>query len=245
MEFAMKTMLRVGLLGLILATSAAPVARAQDRPPVDERFRATTLDLSAYGETRIAPDMASIHLGVTSEAKTAAEALSANSARMSQMMAALRAAGIPAKDIQTSGLNLNAQYVYVQNEPPRPNGYQASEQVTVLVHDLPRLGAAVDATVRAGANQVNGIGFGLADPTSAENAAREQAVRALQVKADLYARAAGYRVSRLVSLSEGGGTDVGRPPVPMMAAARMQSVPVAPGELTVRVEVTGVYELNR
>lgn len=241
----MKTVLRVGLLGLILATSAAPIARAQGRPPVDDRFHATTLDLSAYGETRIAPDMASIHLGVTSEAKTAAEALSSNSARMSQMMAALRAAGIPAKDIQTSGLNLNPQQVYVQNEPPRLTGYQASEQVTVLVHDLPRLGAAVDATVRAGANQVNGIGFGLADPTSAENSAREQAVRALQAKANLYAHVAGYRVSRLVSLSEGGGTDNGRLPVPAVYSRSAQSVPVAPGELTVRVEVTGVYELTR
>ena len=242
----MKTFLRVGVFGLVLAVAAAPVAFAQTAPPGVDRFHATTLNLSAYGESRIAPDMATIRLGVTSDAKTAAEALSANSARMNQILAALKAAGVPAKDIQTSGLNLNAQYVYVQNEPPRLNGYQASEQVTVQVRNLPRLGAVADATVTAGANQLNGISFGLADPTAAENAAREQAVRALQAKADLYARATGYRVSRLVSLAEGAAVDDGgRPPVPVMAMARAQAVPVAPGELTVRIDVTGLYELVR
>jgi len=242
----MKTYLRAAALGLALAACGATGAWAQAPPAAADQFHATTANLSAWGETRIAPDMASIHLGVVSEAKTAAEALSANSARMNQVLAALKASGIPAKDIQTSGLNLNPQQVYVQNEPPRVTGYQASEQVTVQVHNLPRLGAAVDATVNAGANQVNGISFSLADPTAAENAAREQAVRALQAKADLYAHATGYRVLRLVSLSEGGGIESPRPPFPMAAAqARMQSVPVAPGELTVRVEVSGLYELTR
>ena len=131
-------------------------------------------------------------------------------------MAALKKAGIAAKDIQTSGLNLSPQYVYEQNQPPRLTGYQASNQVTVTVHDLTKLGAAVDATVNAGANQVNGISFGLNDPTAAENAAREDAVKALQAKADLYAKATGYRIGRLVSLSEGGGYTP-QPPMPMMA----------------------------
>jgi uncharacterized protein YggE len=168
---------------------------------------------------------------------------------MSQVMSALQKAGIAAKDIQTSGLNLNAQYQYEQNLPPRLTGYQASNQVTVTVHDLARLGAAVDATVTAGANQVNGISFGLDDPTAAENAARERAVKALQAKADLYARATGYRVGRLVSLSEGGGYSV-PPPMPMMMnqmkrEAMAADTSVSPGELKVRIEVRGLYELSR
>jgi uncharacterized protein YggE len=115
--------------------------------------------------------------------------------------------------------------------------------VTVTVHDLKRLGQAVDATVDAGANQVNGISFGLDDPTAAENAARETAVRALQAKADLYARATGYRIQRLVSLNEGQAS-YPQPPRPMMSAAMEKSADtsVSPGELTVRVDVTGLYE---
>jgi uncharacterized protein YggE len=86
---------------------------------------------------------------------------------MNGVMASLRKAGIAEKDIQTSNLNLNPQYRYVENQPPELVGYQASNQVTVTVHDLKKLGAAVDATVGAGANHVQGISFGLEDPTAA------------------------------------------------------------------------------
>jgi uncharacterized protein YggE len=232
----------------MFAAGAAPAALAQAAPPVaDTMFRATTLNLAAYGEVRAPPDMATINLGVMTQARTAAEAMQANAAQMAQVMATLKKAGIAAKDIQTSGLNLNPQYVYEQNVPPRLTGYQASNQVTVVVHDLARLGAAVDATVNAGANQVNGISFGLNDPTATENAAREDAVKALQAKADLYAKATGYHVGRLVSLSEGGGYTPG-PPMPMMAyAAKREAMDtsVSPGDLKIRIDVSGLYELTR
>lgn len=246
----MKALVRAGALGLLLATAtAAPAALAQTPPPsADSMFKATTLNLSAYGETRVAPDMANISLGVVTEAPTAAGALSANSERMTQVMAALKKAGIAEKDIQTSGLNLSPQYDYVQNEPPRLRGYQASNQVTIRVNDLDRLGAAVDATVKAGANNVNGISFGLKDPSAAENTAREAAVKALSAKADLYARATGHRVGRLVTLSEGGGYSPPSP-MPVMAYARMEkasdATPVSAGELQVRIDITGLYELVR
>jgi uncharacterized protein YggE len=247
-ETSMTPFVRAGAIALLLATaSAAPAALAQTAPgaAADTLFRATTLNLSAYGETRIAPDMASINLGVNTEAPTAGAAMQANAAQMGRIMAALRKAGIADKDVQTSNLNLSAQYDYVQNQPPKLRGYQASNQVTVVVHDLARLGAAVDATVAAGANQVNGISFGLSDPTAAENAARQDAVKALAAKAGLYAGATGYRIARLVSMSEGGGYTPA-PPQPLMALSRMakaEATPVAPGELDVRIDINGVYEL--
>ncbi|HEY9233775.1 MULTISPECIES: SIMPL domain-containing protein [Phenylobacterium] len=247
----MKTIIRAGAMALLLSSAAAPAAFAQttQAATADSMFQTTTLNLSAHGETRVAPDKATINLGVVSEAPTAAAALSANSERMNTVIAALRKAGIADKEIQTSGLNLSAQYDYVQNEPPRLRGYQASNQVTITVNDLARLGPAVDATVKAGANQVNGISFGLKDPTAAENAAREEAVKALAAKADLYAKATGHRVQRLVNLSEGGGFVSPPPPMPVMAYARMEkaadATPVSGGELSVRVDITGLYELTK
>ena len=244
----MKTFLRAGALSVILAASAAPLAMAQaPSPAADAMFRATTLNLAADGEVKAAPDMASISLGVMTQARTAQDAMQANAQRMTEVMAALRKAGIAAKDIQTSGLNLNPQYVYEPNAPPRLSGYQASNQVTVTVRDLAGLGRAVDATVGAGANQVNGISFGLANPAAAEDAARLAAVKALQAKADLYAKATGHRIVRLAQLSEGGGYSA-PPPMPMVAMARMEkadSTPVSPGELVVRVDISGVYEVAR
>jgi uncharacterized protein YggE len=245
----MKTLMRAAVLGLALtaaAGAASPSLAQAPAPAADTMFRATTFNLSAYGETRVAPDMATISLGVLTEAKTAAEALAANATRMNAVIASLRKGGIADKDIQTSNLNVAPQYRYVQNEAPVLTGYQVSNQVTVTVRDLKKLGGAVDATVGAGANQVNGISFGLADPTAAENAAREAAVKALTAKADLYARATGYRISRLVSLSEGGGYSP-RPPMPMMEARAQfkDSTPVAAGELNVRIDISGLYEATR
>lgn len=246
----MKTLLRAAAFGLALSAAAAPAVLAQAAPPAaDSLFKATTLNLGAYGETRVAPDMATITLGVMTQGKTAAEAMQANATRMAAVMASLRKAGIADKDIQTSNLNLNPQYRYVENEPPVLIGYQASNNVTIIVHDLKRLGSAVDASVGAGANQVQGIAFGLEDPTTAENAAREAAVKALAAKAELYARATGYRITRLVSLTEGGGY-VSPPPMPMerfaMAAqAKDAGTSISGGELKVRVDVSGLYELGR
>ena len=246
----MKTFVRAGAMALLLAAAAAPAAFAQTaQPSAGSMFQTTTLNLSAYGETRVAPDKATINLGVVTEAATAAGALAANNEKMNSVIAALRKAGIAEKDIQTSGLNLNAQYDYVKNEPPKLRGYQASNQVTITVNDLAKLGGAVDATVKAGANQVNGISFGLKDPSAAENAARQEAVKSLAAKADLYARATGHRVNRLVNLSEGGSYMPSPPPAPMMAYARKEmadgGAPIAAGELNVRVDITGIYELSR
>lgn len=232
----------------------APMALAQ--PPAaaapaaaDTLFRATTLDLSAYGEVKVQPDAATINLGVMTEAPTAAAAMAANAAQMARVLAALKAAGIAPKDIQTANLNLSPKYEYAPNQAPRLTGYQAANDVRVRVRDLTRLGAAVDATVSAGANQVNGISFELNDRTGAESEARVKAVRALQAKADEYAKATGYHLLRLVSLSEGASVQGPRPVVltamRRMAAEAAPAPPVSPGEMNVRIDVTGVYELTR
>jgi hypothetical protein len=233
---------------LLLASAPAAIATAQDSAAAEAMFRATTLDMSASGEAKIAPDMATITLGVQTDAPTASDAMAQNATRMTRIVAALKASGIADKDVQTSNISLDAQYDYEQNQPPKLRAYQASNTVTIAVYDIARLGRTLDAVTGAGANQINGVGFGLKDPSAAENEARLKAVKALQAKADLYAGAVGYRVARLVSLSEGGGYAPSPPrPMAMMRAgfAKADATPVQAGELTVRIEVNGVYEISR
>jgi uncharacterized protein YggE len=228
----------------VLALSAVPAA-AQGN---DAAFRATTFNLSASGETAIAPDMATITLGVQTEGASAAAALSANGTAMNKVIAALKKAGVAERDIQTSNLNVNPQYVYEQNQPPRLTGYQASNQVTILARDLSKLGQTVDAAASAGANTVSGISFGLQNPQKAEDEARIKAVAALKAKSDLYARATGYKVVRLVSLNEAGGYTPSPQPVPMFAMAKREmadSTAISGGELKVRVEVSATYEAQQ
>ncbi len=249
-----RLLLMSGAVMAAAALFAAPAARAQSQPDggapmmIHAMAERPALNLSAHGEVKTAPDMATISFGVVTEATTAAEAMSLNAARMNQVMAALRRAGIEARDVQTSGLNLSAQYDYVQNEPPRLRGYQASNQVTVIINDLTKVGTTADAVVAAGVNQINGIGFGLKDPSAAENQARLIAVRNLRAKASLYAEALGVELGGIRTLSEGGG--YGPRPQLMYARAEMAMdsagpTPVAAGELTVRIDITGVYDLNR
>ena len=244
----MKSLIRAAVLGALI-TAGAAAAYAQQSPlvvqqPADAR---QTFNLSAHGEVRIAPDMATISLGVMTEAPTAAQAMAQNAARMTQVIAALRAQGIAERDIQTSSLNLNPQYTYRENQPPLLRGYQAQNQVTIRVTDLARLGQALDAVVSAGSNQINGISFGLQNPAAAEDQARRAAVRELQSKARLYAEATGLNLIRLVNLSEGGGYNPPPPmPMPMFARAEMAQAdtPVSGGELTVRIDINGVFEVN-
>ncbi len=232
---------------LVIPSLVPAAVAAQPAPSTDAAFRATTLTLSSQGAARSRPDQAQISLGVMTEAPTAAEALRLNSERMTRVIAAVRRASVEERRIQTSGLSLSPQYTYAENQPPRLRGYQASNQVTVTIHELDRLGAIVDAAVTAGANQVNGIGFGLRNPDAAADEARRQAVANLQRRAELYAAAAGLRLLRLVNLTESGGYQ----PQPPVVLARMQmadtaaSAPVSPGEVEVRVDVTATYELAR
>lgn len=245
---------RKSALGAALAALlVAPAALAQSYPEggapitVQAVVDRPALTLAAHGEVRVAPDMATLSFGVVTEAATAQEAMALNARRMAEVSAALRAAGIEPRHVQTSGLSLAAQYDYVENSPPRLRGYQASNRVSVIVEDMDRTGRVVDAVVAAGVNQVDGIAFGLKDPAAAENAARRLAVRALQEKAALYAGALGVPLGGIRALTEGGGY-VPRPPQPMYARAEMSadaSTSVSPGELTVRIDVTGVYDLLR
>ena len=237
-----------------LTAFAAPAAFAQSSSggatPMQVHAMAAqpALNLSAYGEVRVAPDMATITFGVTTEGTTAQAAMADNARRMQEVFAALSRAGIADRDIQTSGLNLSAQYDYVENQPPRLRGYQASNQVTVIINDLTKVGSTADAVVSAGVNQINGISFGLKDPKAAEDQARVLAVRALQDKASLYAQALGVELGAIRSLNEGGGYTP-QPPMPMYAArlqmADSASTPVAAGEMTVRIDITGTYDLGR
>ncbi|MDB5477094.1 MAG: hypothetical protein JWP49_2605 [Phenylobacterium sp.] len=244
----MKSFLRAAALAIAVVATAAQVAFAQPAPPaMDARFQATTLNLSAYGDVMATPDMATITLGVQTEAATAAQALAANAEQMTRVMAALKRAGLADRDIRTSQLNVNPKYLYEQNQPPRLTGYEASNQVTVIARDLRRLGQTVDAAVGAGATNVGGISFGLIDPTAAEDAARLVAVRALQAKAELYARAVGHPIARLVNLTEGASYSPPQPVEMMMTASKRMAAPtpVSPGEMQVRIQVSGVYELAR
>ena len=180
----------------------------------------TRLDISATGEVSRVPDLAIISAGVQTLRPTATAAIEENAARMERVRAALKRAGIADKDIQTSSINLNPEYRYAENQPPALTGYRASNTVNVKFRDLKRTGAILDALVREGANQINGPSLTIDKPEAAYDEARVKAIAVGQARAELYARALGKRVVRLLSVSESGSMIPGRCRWPMRATWR-------------------------
>lgn len=241
--------LRPLLLVIALALGTPMTASAQSQTATAYAMPAdgTLLSVSATADAKRVPDVATISTGVVTQAADANAAMRANAAQMDKVMAAIRAAGIAERDIQTSGISLNPNYKYGENQPPTIVGYQASNTVNVKVRDLSKLGRVLDTLVAQGANQVNGPSFEVDKPDEAYDEARVAALKKAQARALTYADALGLKVRRIVSISEGGASFPR--PMPMiqaMAADSMQKeTSVAPGESTLSVNIDVVFELGR
>ncbi len=233
------------LLSLPLALGIVTTASAQGMvPPLSAD--ATLLSVQAQADAQAAPDIATLSAGVVTQAADGNGAMRQNAEQMTRVLAALKSAGVAERDIQTSGVNLQPQYRYAENQPPAITGYQASNTVNVKLRDVAKMGKVLDALVASGANQINGPSFGIDDPEPLYAQARLEALKLAQARADSYAKALGLRVRRIVSLGEGGAAmPMPVPRMAMMKAEAMDSTPVAPGQSSVSVSLDVVFELGR
>lgn len=223
-----------------LATGIALPAAAQQAPAAPLLLDATLLDVVAAGKATRVPDVATLRAGVVTQSATAAAALQENAARMNRVVAALRKAGVAPRDIQTAQIALAPQYRYAENEPPVITGYQASNQVAVRFRDIAKSGAILDTLVAQGANQIQGPDLSVDAVDQALDEARTDAIAKARARAELYAKAAGLRVDRILTIAEG---DVPAPPMPMLGRVRVQSAaaeatPMAAGEQDIAATVT-------
>jgi uncharacterized protein YggE len=234
------------LLALALGASAIPAAAsAQVTATFSQPIAGTKLDISATGEVTRVPDLATISAGVVTRSATASGAIQQNANRMERVRAALKSAGIADRDIQTSSISLNPEYRYENNLPPKLTGYTASNQVSIRFHDIRSSGQILDALVGQGANQISGPNLSIEHPESALDEARTKAATAGRARAELYARALGMRVVRLLSVSESGGFPA-PPPMPMVmrAQAAEASTKIDPGEQQLQVTLAMTFELQ-
>ena len=226
---------------ITLSSIAVAPALAQTMPVAPAVIPdGTLLDVTATGKTTRVPDLATIRASVVTQAATAAAALSDNANRMSTVLSALKGAGIQPRDIATANVSLQPQYRYEDNKPPVITGYQATNNVSIRFRDIAKSGAILDALVAQGANQIEGPNLSLDQPDAALDEARVDAVKRAQARAQLYAKAAGLSVSRILTIAEGG--EIAGPPPPMpvyrMAVAKAADTQVMPGESDVTVTIT-------
>jgi uncharacterized protein YggE len=229
--------------GLAVAGAATLSASAQTPVSPNSIQPETTIILNGHGEVDHEPDIAHITVGVSVDAETASAAMSQQAAKMTGVFNAVKASGVAERDMQTSNLSLNPNYSYPDKLPPKLIGYKASNQMTIRVRDLKNLGKTLDAVVKGGGNTINGVSFDVEKPEPLLNEARVAAIKDAADKAELYARAVGYRVKRIVTVSESGGYSPPRP-VPMARMAQAAPVtPVAVGEVTISADVNVTFEL--
>lgn len=208
--------------------------------------------LTVSGEARVAavPDMATVTLGATGQGATATEAMNATSVAVEAILARLAGLGVEMRDVQTTQLRVSEQRRW-DNERNEEvfMGYVATNTVSVRVRDLDGIGALLAGVLDDGANELQGLSFGLQEPRKAEDEARRRAVADARAKAALYAEAAGVPLGALLTLRDSAEPLVrtigeAEPVMVAEAAPEARDVPVAAGELEVRAEVTMVFAIG-
>ena len=228
--------------------AAAAVAGAATAAEVQIQAQGPVVELTVNESVEAAPDIATVSAGVTTQAKTAVEAMRANAQAMTSVVARIKQLGVAERDIQTSGISLGAMYDYNQQTQRQVfRGYQASNRVSVKLRDIQRTGEVLDALVAAGATDLGGPDWSIDDDTGARAQARSAAVERARAQALEYARLTGYSGLRLLEINE---TMMPARPMPMMrqmavAEAADASTPVQPGMVEASVMVTVKYEMTR
>jgi uncharacterized protein len=255
METAMATSPRAeiftvtGGFGLLLCTGvlAAAVAvstavQAQEAKPAPE----ARIIVVGEGSVSVAPDYARITSGVTSRAKTAKEAADVNSKLMAALTATLLNSGVEAKDVQTSRFSVHPIYASpAPNTEPRLTGFSVSNQVSVNVRQIDKIGDLLDRLIAAGATDAGSVEFLHSDSSKTLDQAREAAMADARRKAELYARAAGLGLGSVAWITEDASYAPPMPKVAMMRAAAPGQVPISAGEDTLQVRITVGYDIAR
>jgi hypothetical protein len=228
--------LPAALFAVVLLAGAAP-AWADTR----------TISITGQGGAKAVPDEALLSAGVTTQARTAAAALAANSRAMNAVFETLRKAGVADKDMQTSDFSVQPQYS-ADKGPQRVTGYQVSNNVSVTVENLSSLGATLDALVSSGANTIGDISFGFRDAKELMQKARAAAVADAIARAQVIAKAAGITLGPIASISENSGSyEAPRPMYRMMAGlneAAAAPPPVASGQESLSDSVSITWEIR-
>ena len=257
-----KSLMIIAFSALLMQSGAA---LAQQAPTASIADMASTplVRVNISESLRTPPDEASITVGTQAKAPTATTAVAANKVKTEKLLAAIRAAGIRERDIQTQGIQLQPDYRW-DNQPGGPArqtlvGYIASNSVQIKTRDIDKLTSLLDVLTTAGADSIYGPNFGISDPAPLRREARIRAMARGQSEATEFARNNGFTSVRLLSVEEGTsyrGTDVivtgsrispvaAPPPPPPPAPERDGGGIVAPGQLETGVTLNLLYRMER
>jgi uncharacterized protein YggE len=222
----------------LLAACASPESAA------DSNF-SRSMNVSGTGRGSVVPDIATINIGVRTEADQVNDALSGNTAQANAIAKTLKDLGIDEKDIQTSNFNVypSDRYNPMTGEV-EGRFFVVENTVIVNVRDLTKLGDVLSAVVEAGANNIYGINFGVEDREAAVKEAREIAIQDAKAKAEAIAEAAGVELGDLLSINVYEGSA----PITYYdakgGAYSEAAVPISAGTINIIIECNITYGLK-
>lgn len=235
------------IVGSLLLTGAVPASQAAQSVSAVNR----TITVVGRGEVKVKPEVANTTVGVEALAPTVDAAMEDAQARMDAVLAALKKLGIADKDIQTSNFSINFERTQTgvseakPTESTQPTGfYRISNMVQITIRDLEQVGAALDAAVKAGANNVWGISFGLDNTDALEEQAREAAVKNARARAENLAELTGVTVGDVIAVSEVIGS------VPAVSFSAKEALgmgggtAVEPGEVSFTTQIQIIYAIQ-
>lgn len=203
------------------------------------------ISVNGVGTASATPDVAYIQLGVEAINSDPAVAVQESTEKMKAVMAALEEQGIPAEDIQTVNYAMGVEQVVDRDgKPTGETRSRVSNQVRIKVTDLNKTGTVLAAALKAGANTVGGIEFGVLDPVALQTQARNKAIADAQAKAMQLATGFGAKLGPVHNVNEYSGP--ASPALRFDAGAGVGGggqVPVSPGQFTVTVEVQASYDI--
>jgi uncharacterized protein YggE len=244
-----RAILYVPFLAAVALIVWAGAAFAKTKAPTpqtgNEKASERTLTVAGSGKVYMTPDIAYVTIGVHTEDPVAKTAVADNNEQTQEVIDTLKDLGIDAKDIQTTNFSIYPQQEYdSEGKPTGELKYVVDNSVLVTVRDLELVGSVLDQAVLAGANNINGIQFDLADRTAAQSVARKAAVANAEAKAQELAEAAGVTLGQVQTISE----FTSGAPVPMYdmraSAPVASSVPVEAGQMALTIEVNIVYQIQ-
>jgi len=209
-------------------------------PADEERDR---IHVVGAATIRTSPDIATAQIGVQTFSKEIEPAIDENNKKSEAVQEALRQQGVAEKDMRTVSFNVYPQRDYENNRPEEIIGYRVDNTISVVLRDLTSVGKTLQAAITAGANNISGVAFTLADPQPFRNEARTKAIEDARQRASSMAEAAGVELGKVISITELSQ------PGPIIAraeydeAAFKSEVPIQPGELELTVSVEMVFAI--
>lgn len=233
----------------MLALSACAVPASAQTPTPTPADRPHTIAVTGSGTAYAAPDIATAQIGVQTRDADAVKAVGANTTKMTAIIAALKAQGIAEKDIQTTNFSVSAQQDVDQNGQPKGTmTFIVENMVSITVHDLSKVGQVLSASVDAGANNVFGVSYSVADQAALEGQARDKAMADAKARAAQLAKDAGTTLDGPITISEMINNPGPTPYFAMADAARSPAnsapVPVQAGQISVQIQVNVTYQMH-